>query len=56
MIDAAALVRNDDMKSKIERIFDVWLERSVYDKPFINKLKQSLTSDADLKSMHLVLK
>lgn len=35
-------MRNDAIKSNIERIFDVWADRSVYDKDFISKLHTAL--------------
>ena len=42
LVEAVTLVRNDAIKSNIERIFDVWADRSVYDKDFISKLHTAL--------------
>ena len=42
LVEAVSLVRNDDIKKNIERMFDVWMDRSVYDKEFISKLNQAL--------------
>ncbi len=36
--------RNDAIKKKIERVFDVWSERNVYDHEFIVKLNETLYS------------
>ena len=46
LVEAVTLVRNDAIKSNIERIFDVWADRSVYDKEFIGKLHAALYQNA----------
>jgi hypothetical protein len=49
LVEAVTLVRNDAIKSNIERIFDVWADRSVYDKEFIVKLHAALYQNASSK-------
>ena len=48
LVEAVTLVRNDAIKSNIERIFDVWADRSVYDKEFIVKLHKALYGGENL--------
>lgn len=45
LVKAVHLVRNDAIKKKIERVFDVWSERNVYDQEFVAKLTDALYKD-----------
>ena len=38
------MIRNDAIKKNIERVFQVWAERNVYDKTFVDKLIEALYS------------
>jgi hypothetical protein len=43
IIDALVYVQNDEtIKPNIERVFDVWRERNVYEKDYMDKLYESL--------------
>uniref|UniRef100_A0A0B6ZY11 Regulation of nuclear pre-mRNA domain-containing protein 2 n=1 Tax=Arion vulgaris TaxID=1028688 RepID=A0A0B6ZY11_9EUPU len=41
--EAAALVRDNSVKNKVERIFNIWGERGVYDHAFVKSLQSVLS-------------
>ncbi|XP_005098576.1 regulation of nuclear pre-mRNA domain-containing protein 2 isoform X2 [Aplysia californica] len=53
--EAAALVRDVSVKGKVERIFNIWEERGVYDGTFIKQLQAILNGRAvkDSKKVHV---
>ena len=53
LVEAVHLVKNDAIKSNIERIFDVWAERNVYDKDFIVKLNKALYGSSGKQQEHV---
>ena len=44
MTEAVQWVRDDSIKNNIVHVLDVWLERAIYDKEFVDLLKQNLNS------------
>lgn len=41
--EAVALVKDDKLKSSIERVFSIWAERNVYGEDFIDELRAILS-------------
>jgi hypothetical protein len=48
LLAAIEFVKTDSNKKSIERVIDVWAERNVYEKEFVNKLKDALNSKLHL--------
>ena len=44
LVAAVAYVRDDSIRSSIERVVRVWAERNVYDKDFIDRLLKELST------------
>lgn len=46
LCEAIVLARENTVKKSVDRVIDVWLERNVYDKDFVGKLKEILHKEA----------
>ncbi|XP_078686230.1 uncharacterized protein LOC144918958 isoform X1 [Branchiostoma floridae x Branchiostoma belcheri] len=44
LVEAASLTRDSSIRKSVDRIFNIWEERSVYDSDFITQLKGALVS------------
>ncbi|XP_078619507.1 uncharacterized protein LOC144886641 isoform X2 [Branchiostoma floridae x Branchiostoma japonicum] len=44
LVEAASLTRDSTIRKSVDRIFNIWEERSVYDSDFITQLKGALVS------------
>lgn len=48
LIDAVASCRSESIKKNVQRVLEVWLERQVYDKQFVDQLISSLNYKSEL--------
>ena len=43
LIEIISVYSDGKVKSQVERVFNIWVERNVYESDFVGKLRQKLT-------------